>query len=252
MTCLTVKCDFYHTSKSIAIFAERIFTMASPECRICSFKSPAAEFLSTLELEALESNCAQINFKKGDVIFREGTLATNIAYLKTGLVKIHMKGPAGDKILRLMKAPAYLGLPTTFADKVNNYSATALIDSHICFISLDTFRDFIFKNGSFAYEIILDLCQNELKDYQRYANMSQKQLPGRVAEILLCMSHELFKSNKFELPLNNSELSDFVSSSRESVNRQLSDFSKDGIISMNKKELTILREDLLEKISLKG
>jgi CRP/FNR family transcriptional regulator, polysaccharide utilization system transcription regulator len=82
--------------------------------------------------------------------------------------------------------------------------------------------------------------------------MSQKQLPGRLAEILLCMSREVFKSNQFELPLNNNELSDFISTSRESVSRILSDFSKEGIISMNKKELTILKKDILEKISIKG
>lgn len=226
--------------------------MAIAGCRLCNLKSSAAEFLSVKELEALESNCAQISFKKGEVIFREGTLATNIAYLKSGLVKTHLKGPTGDKILRLVKAPSYLGLPTTFGDKINHYSATALTEAHICFISLDTFREFIFKNGSFAYEIILDLCRHELSDYQRYANMSQKQLPGRLAEIILCMSYEVFKSNKFELPLSNNELSDFISTSRESISRILSDFSKDGIISINKKELTILNEDMLQKISMKG
>jgi hypothetical protein len=31
-----------------------------------------------------------------------------------------------------------------------------------------------------------------------------------------------------------------------------SEFSKEGIIGINKKELTILKEDLLQKISLKG
>ena len=220
------------------------------ECKFCSVY--AAEFLTSNEKETLEHSCAHIKFKKGEVIFREGTLATNIAYLKSGLVKLHMKGPSSDKILRLMKAPSYLGLPTTIGDKVNHYSATALTEAEICFISLDIFRKFINENGSFAYEIIIDLCRNELADYQRYANMSQKQLPGRLAEILLCMSHELYKSTKCELPLNNNELSDFISTSRESVSRQLSDFSKEGIISLNKKELTILNEEMLKKISLKG
>jgi CRP-like cAMP-binding protein len=226
--------------------------MATPECKLCNFKSPAAESLSAHELATLEDNCAQVTFKKRDIIFREGTLATNIAYLRSGLVKLHMTGPNSDKILRLMKAPSYLGLPTTFGDKVNNYSATALTETTICFISLETFREFIFKNGSFAYEIILDLCRNELRDYQKYTNMSQKQLPGRLAEIVLCFSHELYQSNSFELPLNNNELSDFISASRESISRLMSEFSKEGIISLNKKEITILKEDLLEKISLKG
>jgi CRP/FNR family transcriptional regulator len=226
--------------------------MANPQCRFCTFKSPAAESLSLNELQALENNCAQIIFKKGEVIFREGTLATNIAYLKTGLVKIHMQGPSGDKILRLMKSPAYLGLPTTFGDKVNHYSATSLSEAQICFISLDTFREFIFNNGKFAYEIILDLCRNELNDYRRYTNLSQKQLPGRLAEILLCMSHEVCKSGRYELPLTISELADFISTSRESVSRQLSEFNKESIISINRREVTILREDVLQKISMKG
>ena len=223
-----------------------------PECRLCGFKSPAAELLSNQELETLETNCAQIKFKKGEVIFREGTLATNITYLKEGLAKLHMKGPTGDKILSIMKPGSYLGLPTTFGDKINHYSATALTETQICFISLDSFKDFIFKNGGFAYEIILELCRKELKDYQRYTNMSQKQLPGRLADILLCMSDELFDSEKFELPLNYNELSDFISTSRESVSRLLGEFTKEGIININKKELTILKRDILEKISLKG
>lgn len=221
-------------------------------CKFCKYKSSAAGFLSNNELEVLENNCAQIGFKKGEVIFREGTLATNVAYLQSGLVKIHMKGPTGEKILRLSKAPVYLGLPTTFGDKKNNYTATALTDATICFISLDTFREFIFKNGSFAYEIILDLCRNELKDYQKFVNMSQKQLPGRLAEILTCMSKEVFKSNHFELPLNQNELADFISTSRESISRILHEFSREGIIRINKKEISILKEDILQKISEKG
>ncbi|BDX39425.1 Crp/Fnr family transcriptional regulator [Tenuifilaceae bacterium CYCD] len=226
--------------------------MANTDCRLCTYKLTAARSLSEVELEVLGGNCAQISFKKGESIFREGTFATNIVYLKSGLVKVHMKGPAGEKILRLTKAPAYLGLPTTFGVKVNQYSATALTATNICFISLDTFREFIVGNGNFAYEVILDLCRNELADYQRYTNMSQKQLPGRLAEILLCMSHDVFKSNEFELPLTINELADFISTSRESVSRQLSEFCKDGIINLNKKELTIQNGEMLKIISQKG
>lgn len=226
--------------------------MVDSVCRLCGLKSPAARLLTPQEIDKLDLNCARIKIKKGEVVFREGTLATNITYLKSGLVKIHMQGPVKTKILRLMKAPSYLGLPTTFSEKVNHYSATAVVDSEVCFISLDTFREFIFSNGGFAYEIIQDLCRNEIKDYQRYTNMSQKQLPGRLADILLCMSQELFNASTFELPVNYNELSDFISTSRESVSRLLGEFGKEGIISVNNKELTILKEDVLEKISQKG
>lgn len=254
MTCLIEKCDISHSLNNLLIYLwlESMILMANPECKLCVYKSPATELLSNIELETLEHNCAQISFKKGEIVFREETLATNIAYLKSGIVKVHMKGPVSDKILRLTKAPAYLGLPTTFGDKINQYSATAITEAQVCFISLETFRNFIFNNGGFAYEIILDLCRNELADYQRYTNMSQKQLPGRLAEILLCMSTKFFNTNQFDLPLNNSEIADLISTSRESVSRQLSEFCKEGVLCLNKKRVTILNEDMIKLISLKG
>jgi len=119
--------------------------MSYPECRTCGYKSSAAKHLNETELQTLEFGCAEVLFKKGEVVFREGTLATNTIYLKRGMVKVHMKGPSGDKILKLIKAPTYLGLPTTFGDRINQYSATAISDAEVCFISLDTFKDFITK-----------------------------------------------------------------------------------------------------------
>lgn len=224
-----------------------------PDCKFCKLKSPAAELLKPDEIDALERNCAQVKFIKGETIFREGTFATNIVYLRAGLVKIHMKGPIGEKILRINKAPAYLGLPTTFGDKVNHYSATAIADSEVCFISLEAFKNFIYSNGNFAYEIIMDLCRTELADFQRFTNLSQKQLPGRIAELLLCFSNHLFKSDTFELPLTITELANFVSASRESVSRQLAELNRIGIVQLTSdKHLTIIRKDMLEKISVNG
>lgn len=226
--------------------------MPNQNCIHCGSKSDAEKHLTQGELTTLGTNCARVNFKKGELIFQEGNLATNIVYLTSGLVKIHMKGPVSDKILRLTKAPAYLGLPTTIGDKVNQYSATALSNSTACFISLDIFRDFIVQNSGFAYEIILDLCRNELTDYQRYTNLSQKQLPGRLAEILMCLSEKIFESNRFELPLSITELADFISSSRESVSRQLSEFAKSKIIKLSGRELEIVNTELLQMICMKG
>jgi len=224
-----------------------------PDCKLCNLKSPAAELLNPDEIDTLERNCAQVKFTKGEVIIREGTFATNIVYLRYGMVKIHMKGPISEKILRINKAPSYLGLPTTFGDKINHYSASAITDAEVCFISLDAFKNFIFANGNFAYEIIMDLCRTELSDFQRFTNLSQKQLPGRIAELLLCFSNHLFKSDSFELPLTITEMGNFVSASRESVSRQLSELNRLKIIELTtEKKIKIIRKEMLYKISING
>jgi len=151
-----------------------------------------------------------------------------------------------------MKAPSYLGIPTTFGDKINQFSATAVEDSTVCFIDSSLFRNFIYTNGKFAYEIIVELCKNELMDYQRYANQAQKQIPGRVAETLLCFSEKIFEKTNFTLPLTRGEMGDLIGTSRESVSRMLTDLSNEKVIEINGNEISIINKDLLAQISEKG
>lgn len=227
--------------------------MKADKCNKCHIKCVAARNLDTTQIAVMEHNSAQVTFKKGEIIFKQDALSLNVAFLKEGLAKIHMHGPAHEKIIKIVKAPCYLGIPTTIGDKINQYSATALLDNTTaCFIDVNLFRNFIISNGAFAYEIILDLCQNELSDYQRYVNQSQKQVPGLVAETLVCLAEKIFESNSFSLPLTRSELGDLVGASRENISRVLTDFSNAGIIRINAKEIEILDLKKLEAIRQKG
>jgi CRP/FNR family transcriptional regulator len=226
--------------------------MKNHNCKECLIKSAAAKNLNSEEFQILESNSVQVTFKKGEIIFKQDALSLNVAYLKTGLVKVHMRGPVKEKILRIVKAPTYLGIPTTFGDKINQFSATALEDTSVCFIDSTLFRNFIYTNGKFAYEIIVELCKNELYDYQKYVSMSQKQIPGMVAETLLCMSDRIFENDKFNFPLTRSDVGDLIGTSRESVSRVLTEFSNEKIIEINGSEISILNKELLTQISEKG
>jgi CRP/FNR family transcriptional regulator len=204
-------------------------------------------------LDSLGKNITRVNFKKSENIFREGALSQNVAFLKCGIVKLHLHGPVKEKILRIVKAPTYIGLPTSISNNINHFSATAIIDTSVCFIGIDQFRSFIYNNGKVAYEIMVEMCENELMDYQRYTNQSQKQIPGMIAETILCLSDRIFnEENRFNFPLTQSELGDLVGTSRESVSRTLSDFSQNKIIAFNGKELNILKRGVLEEISAKG
>ena len=227
--------------------------MKADKCYNCHIKCVAARNLDTTQIVVMEHNSAQVTFKKGEIIFKQDALSLNVAFLKEGLAKIHMHGPAHEKIIKIVKAPCYLGIPTTIGDKINLYSATALQDNTtVCFIDVNLFRNFIISNGTFAYEIILDLCKNELSDYQRYVNQSQKQVPGLVAETLVCLAEKIFECNTFSLPLTRSELGDLVGASRENISRVLTDFSNAGIIRINAKEIEILDIKKLEAIRQKG
>ncbi len=222
------------------------------DCSNCINKSTAAKELDEDVLKVMSKNKVEVSFKKGDIIFKQDSYSTNIVYLKAGLVKIHMQGPCREKILRIVKAPSYLGIPTTIGDKINHYSATALENTKVCFIDVNEFKKLIYGNGKFAYEIIMELCRNELIDDLRCVNQAQKQIPGRVAESLLNFSRQIYNSNKFILPLSRSELGDMEGTSRESICRILIDFSNEKIIDIKAKEVSILNIEKLEQICKKG
>jgi len=220
-------------------------------CNNCLLKSSSVKTLSFAEIVRLEKNCSEVHFKRGDIIFKQNAFSSNIIYLNKGLVKIHIEGPQNDQIIKVVKAPSYLGIPTTLNERINHYSATALDQTCVCFIDIDVFKDFIYKSGEFAYELITELCKNELDSFHRCVNRTQKHINGRIADALLFFKNT-FKYNEFILPFTRLEFGNFVDTSRESVSRILTDFKNDGIINLNGKKVEILNEKLLEKISKKG
>ncbi len=221
-------------------------------CSYCKKKSKATGKLDQNELEKLGQSCSQVEFQKGDKIMIQDAMSYNIVFVREGLVKIHAMGPEKEQILGILKGPAYLGIPTTIGAKINQYSATTISKTYACFIGFDVFKDIIKHNGQFAYEIIVELCENELQFYKKCINQVQKQGPGKIEEALLYFSEKVFDQQNFKLPLTRNELGDLTCTLRETVSRILSDFSKSKIIKVNKTDISILNKKQLEIISKMG
>lgn len=222
------------------------------DCQLCPYISDAALKLASCDLELLTDNHIVVSFKRGDSIIKQGTYSTNVIFLRKGLVKIHITGPYSEQIVKLAKPPTYLGLPTTVGHKINQYSITALEDTEVCFIDMNTFKELLKANDEFAFEIIRSLCRYEIESFRRCANRVQKQTKGNLAEVLLDLANNIYKADSFTIPLSQSEIGNLIDTSRESVSRILSEFEKDGIIQMQGKSIEILKKKSLELISQNG
>lgn len=222
------------------------------ECRDCACVMKSMGTLKNCQLENLEKNHAVVKFKKGASIIKQGMFSTNVVFLRAGLAKAHITGPYNEQIVRLIKAPTYLGLPTTFGNKINQYSVTAVLESEVCFIDINMFRVILKENSDFATYIIQELSKSELESYRRCANRTQKQTRGNLADVLLDLSDNIFESDSFTLPLSQSDIGNLVDASRESVNRLLSEFINDSIIEMKGREVKILNKKSLQIISSNG
>ena len=198
----------------------------------------------------INEHSVSLSFKKGETVCKQGAFASHIYFLEDGLVKIYLEERNKNLILTLSTTKNLLGLASIFEG--NNkmpYSIATYTDSKIRMIDIQVFRQLLNQNPVFAYRIINVLNESTAQIYGRFFSLTQKQLHGRLADILLCMSTRIFRSKLFDLPLSRADLGDLTGMSTESVIRLMKEFKDDGLIDMQCKKLELLDIPRLERIS---
>lgn len=224
------------------------------KCFECDKKSLCFQQLNEDELRLTNENKVQIQFKKGEIISKQGSFVTHVMYLKTGYAKVYKETDLDNNlILDIIPDGKLIGLTSLFnSDNIARFSVAALTDTVICSIDRNIIEKLIYKNNKFAKTVISSLNQEALQFYDKMASLTQKQMNGRVAEALLYLSDNILKADKFEMILSRKELAEFTGMSTMSVIRTLKDLRNEDIIEDKKGILIIKNKDQLKKISQKG
>ena len=219
-------------------------------CSVFDFGQSWYELLTEDEKATIDANSVSIHFKKGETVCKRGAFASHIYFLEEGLVKIYLEEKKNNLIISLSKSNNLLGLSAIF-DGNNKLpcSISTYTDSMITMIDIQAFRQLLKQNSAFSYHVINLLNESTAQIYGRFFSLTQKQLHGRLADILLCLSNKIFKSNSFDLPLSRADLGDLCGMSTESVIRVMKEFKDDGLIEMNCKQIELLDIGRLERIS---
>jgi len=209
--------------------------------------------LTEQERELVEKNQVSVVYKKGETICKQGSFASHIMFLEKGLVKIYLEGNPRNLILTITPSNHLVGLPSIYEG--NNtflYSVATYVDSTVRLIDVNVFKQLIRSNANFASKIINVLNENTAQAYGRFYCLTRKQLHGRLADILLCLSDRIFKNHSFNLPLSRNDLGELTSMSTESVIRIMKEFKDDNLIKVSGKVIEILDHARMLKISEVG
>jgi CRP/FNR family transcriptional regulator len=211
------------------------------------------EKLTREEHEFLEANSVWINYRRGEMICKQGSFVSNVMYMEKGLGKVFLESGNNSLVLRIIPDGNFFGL-AAISEELGTfpYSGMAYIDSRVRQIDIKAFRQLIHQNAAFAKEIIDILSSNSVQIYGRFFCLSYKQAFGRLADILLCLADRIFRSNEFDLPLTRKELGELAGMSPETVIRMLKEFNDDKVICMNGKSLEVLDYERLKQISETG
>jgi len=229
--------------------------MESPvsDCVICDRKSALFKWLSDKELENIRDNKLTIRFNKGETIRKQGTPMSHVISVNSGMAKLYLEGIENkNAILRIVKATSFIGGPGIYLDQLHHFTVTALTDIIVCFINVNTFKDIISSNRMFGEEFMRDFSKNILSVYNRLIQLTQKQMPGRMADALLYLMDEIFESSSFEMLLNRQDLAELSAMSKDSAIKVLRQFEADGIIRTHSHMLEITDQEQLRRISKTG
>jgi len=222
-------------------------------CEKCNEHLPILRNLEKNESEIINRKRYEVKFRAGENILKQGTTSTHIVVLTTGSAKAYIEGFNGrNLIFQIFKSWQIFGSPGLYVDNRYHYSVTALEDSTACFINAQSIKEVFRLNPDFA-ESFFSLCSSStLVTFERFTSLTQKQMHGRIADVLLYLSEEIYHSKEFALLLSRQDIADFSGMSKDSAIRILKELENEGIIRASAKKINILRSDTLKQISLKG
>lgn len=214
---------------------------------------PINRLLNEGEKALLLQNANVLKFKRKETIVKQGNVANSIIYLNEGLVKI-TRELRRDKglVIKLEREGMFLCLISQLNATPYNFTITALEQCTVTHFNRDTFIEIMQNNGMFATEIARIISNNTIDNINRISGLTHKQLPGRIADLILYLANQIYKSNQFQVPLTRKELAELCGTTKESLIRTLSEFNHDKIIDIQKNTISIRSYEILSTLSRLG
>jgi CRP/FNR family transcriptional regulator len=191
-------------------------------------------------------------FKKHEVICKQGAEVTHAIYLVEGSTKLFIEGLNNRNIiLYILTQRSYIGLLSFFEHVNYAYSVTALEDCHICMVDLDFVKKLYFRNHDFLIRLNHAFGKSVASIMGKIISLNQKQIRGSVADSLLYLS-ALHKSTHFDMGITRKELGEMSAISEENAVRILTEFRNEDIIRVTGRHVEIKDSRLLKRISEVG
>jgi len=218
-----------------------------------AFTIPYQEFLSENDSKLIQENSNIVSYKAHDIIFKQNTRTSHVMFIKSGLVKLYAENKnQRNKILKLGTAKEYLGLNSVLGEETFSYSAVAVQRTEIFIIDFEIFQQVLQNNGQFSYALLKHITEHNLMLLSRLISQSQKQLPGRIADIILYFTEQIYNSKEFHFPLTRTELAELAGTTKESLIRTMTEFKNDKIIKLEGKKVSVISLEILKTLSRIG
>lgn len=224
-------------------------------CKNCfkGHKHNIFESLNVEQLEFLMEHKQQIQYKPNETIIKQNTSSTYVICVKEGLAKLYVEGSKGKNlIVKIIVGGDFVTGGGLFNGNVQHFTLSAITPFTCCLIDGSKLTKLFSESNDFAVELMRYHTNRSNQRLTKMVNLTQKYMPGRVADTLLYLKNDIFKENPFTVPLSRQDLADMSNMTKESFVRILQQFKESKIIVAQGNTFEILDEDSLNSISKNG
>ena len=181
-------------------------------------------------------------FSAGATLFHEGDAGDSLYVVIDGRVRIsRLSGSGAEATLAIVSKGDCVGEFALLDSRPRSATATAQTATRTFVVSRDDFRDWVRQRPEASLALLETLSLRLRRTDEAITDLMFLDLPHRLAKHLLTLaaSVEPQPGRRLRIQVTQGELASMLGVSRESVNKQLNQFARDGWITISRGAVTI-------------
>ncbi|MFG6116166.1 Crp/Fnr family transcriptional regulator [Halobacillus sp. MO56] len=183
--------------------------------------------------------------EKNRFLFQEGEDADQMFIIQSGRIQISKISPDGRELsLRICQKGDIIGELTLFTDDATYLlNAKVMEDAEVAVIKKDYLERELLTNTELAFEFMKWMSERFRKTQTKFRDLVLHGKKGALYSTLIRLTNSYGVKRPdnilIDIVLTNQELANFCGTSRESVNRMLSDLKRKEVLEMEKNKIVV-------------
>lgn len=196
------------------------------------------------DLDALLRHARVERYEAGSEIFAKGSPGRSMMAILTGRVRIEVQSAAYREVVLAILHPGEVFGEIALLDGADRTAdATAIDDSELLVLDHRDFIPFLEQHAELCVLLLRMLCGRLRRTTQQVGEVMFGRLDSRLANALIRLAHESSaenaKADGAALRVSQQELAGMVGASRESVNKLLRQWQREGMLRLGKRLVEI-------------
>lgn len=197
-----------------------------------------------------DDNGELVDFNQGETVYLEGSRSNKIYLILKGVVKCHNMDEDGKELITsLYRADDFLGFTSFMNNIPYQESATAMENVRLAGISKEDLMTILEKNHTISLEL-MELLTNDISEIKaQLLQMAYSSVRKKTAQTLLQFAEIMDTKTEEPIKISRNDLACVAGIATESLIRTLSGFRKEGLISIEGRNIRIMELKALQYVS---